>query len=229
MSFNLRFKTGDAIYCKALNQKDYMKWLSTLEPIVNDGTTSVTATTRQGGDNDETGESSTFTESRNTSMSYVSPSTPKGYDGADEVNMRSKIQHIDSQISVSKSSTELISRRGRGNFIGRPPSSSLTEKTASFDINKEIKQRKVQNQKQQQINESNNSILMENESNTSIGGIDSNYEIYQPRKSPSTISKQSSSQNNQSYRSANSDGRIDLADEISILDDMLGIYGDDED
>ena len=26
-----------------------------------------------------------------------------------------------------------------------------------------------------------------------------------------------------------SDGRIDLADEISILDDMLGIYGDDED
>mgnify|MGYP001230131233 FL=1 len=65
--------------------------------------------------------------------------------------------------------------------------------------------------------------------NTSPSRGDSTYEIYQPANSPS-LSKQSSSYNNQSFKSSDNGSQgVDLADEISILDDMLGLYDDDDD
>ena len=65
--------------------------------------------------------------------------------------------------------------------------------------------------------------------NTSPSRGDSTYEIYQPANSPS-LSKQSSSYNNQSFRSSDNGSQgVDLADEISILDDMLGLYDDEDD
>ena len=260
--FNLHFDNDESIYCKALNPKDYMRWLSALEPMVgHDGSPNRNKDNKDyynGRNND----SDLSIDSLGVSSAFASPSSYKEDENGVEFGRKPKLQRSISH-SVSKISTDFISRTNKKNFIAREPSNSVAlDKNGSFNVDAEIRQREArQRQKKQEQEEEERRQREEREKqqeqnfhlhtadtadlhkvstseilstdnidlNTSPSRGDSTYEIYQPANSPS-LSKQSSSYNNQSFKSSDNGSQgVDLADEISILDDMLGLYDDDDD
>ena len=207
-TFCLSFDTGDTIYCRAQNQDVYTQWANALQPIVKPYGDSKDNNAAHNADS-----SSYTTENTVMSNSYSSH----------QPNSPSLAKHSMSETMTPEPPT-LVRHRSHTDR-SRPPSLSVNALNEPFRFQRHAQnQPSIHSAAKDGPREGTQKIGLDKEpsSDDKISELQNrmdSYEIYIPN----------SGSNAKSYGITNvSAGGIDLADEISILDDMLGVSDDEE-